>query len=189
MNKKYIIYIVGGVVVLIIVLGFLILTKVRLPKKQIEKASQGKMRITSQAFTNNGYIPKKYTCDREDINPPLNVGEVPPNTKSLVLIVDDPDAPVGTWVHWVVFNINPKTKKIAENSLPAGATLGKNDFGKLEYGGPCPPSGTHRYFFKIYALGTLLNLSSGANKAEVKKAMEGHILDRGGLVGLYTKIY
>lgn len=191
MNKKHIIYIVGSVVVLIIVLGFLILTKAQPPKKQIEKASQGKMKITSQAFSNNSYIPKKYTCDGENINPPLSINEIPANTKSLVLIVDDPDAPMGTWVHWVVFNIDPPpaggTKEIAENSVPQGATLGKNDFGKLEYGGLCPPSGTHRYFFKIYALDTLLDLASGAAKAEVEKAMKGHILDQGKLIGLYRR--
>jgi Raf kinase inhibitor-like YbhB/YbcL family protein len=152
-----------------------------------KKTSLGKTKITSQAFSNNSYIPKQCTCEGEDISPPLTIVETPTNTKSLVLIVDDPDAPMGTWVHWVVFNINPTTKEIKENSIPQGSTLGKNDFGKLEYGGPCPPSGTHRYFFKIYALDTSLNLPEGTTKAEVEKAIEGHVLDRGELMGLYKK--
>lgn len=192
MNKKHIIYIVGGLLVLsMVIVSYKLILKnpTFLVKGGIDgtKNSQGKMKITSQAFTNNGYIPKKYTCDGEDINPPLNVGEVPPNTKSLVLIVDDPDAPMGTWAHWVVFNIDPEIKEIAENSVPAGSVLGKNDFGKLEYGGPCPPSGTHRYFFKIYALDTILNLSQGTTKEEVEKAMQNHVLDWGEIVGLYKR--
>lgn len=145
------------------------------------------MTIKSPAFGHNQTIPKKYTCDGEDINPPLELNGVPPGGKSLVLIVDDPDAPAGTWVHWTVWNINPQTKTIAENSSPAGSIEGATDFGKPGYGGPCPPSGTHRYFFKIYALDTLLNLPPTAKKPDLEKAMQGHILDKAELVGTYKR--
>ena len=145
------------------------------------------MIITSPAFSHNGQVPLKYTCDGEDINPPLTISGVPANAKSLVLIVDDPDAPRGTWVHWTVWNIKPDTTSIGENSLPMGAVEGTTDFGRTGYGGPCPPSGTHRYFFKIYALDTLINLSSSARKADIEKVMEGHILDQTELIGLYKR--
>ncbi len=145
------------------------------------------MTITSPAFSHNGQVPLKYTCDGEDINPPLTISGVPANAKSLVLIVDDPDAPRGTWVHWTVWNIKPDTTSIGENSLPMGAVEGTTDFGRTGYGGPCPPSGTHRYFFKIYALDTLINLSSSARKADIEKVMEGHILDQTELIGLYKR--
>ena len=107
------------------------------------------LKLTSPAFANNQMIPQKYSCKGEDINPPLKIEGVPKNTKSLLLIVDDPDAPVGNWNHWIVWNIPPETSVIGENSVPQNAVLGMNDFRKLDYGGPCPPSGTHRYFFKI----------------------------------------
>ncbi len=145
------------------------------------------IKITSPAFSRQGMIPAKYTCDGEDINPPLAIEEVPDNAKSLVLIVDDPDAPMGVWTHWLIWNINPQTKEITENSVPEGAVLGINDFGKLEYGGPCPPGGTHRYFFKIYALDTVLDLPKGAKKDELEKIMTNHILDEGELVGKYSR--
>lgn len=140
--------------------------------------------ITSSAFESKGVIPVKYTCDGEDVNPPLSVEGVPEGTESLVLIVDDPDAPMRTWDHWVVWNI-PPTKKIGENSVPG--TEGMNDFGKHSYGGPCPPSGTHRYFFKAYALNRKLDLPSNSRKRNVEKAMEGHILAKGQIVGLYSR--
>lgn len=178
-----------GVIVSIITVGFFILTKNQPRQKtKILKGGEGKMKISSSAFLNNQEIPKKYTCDGEDVNPPLIIEEIPKNAKSLVLIVDDPDAPVGTWVHWVVFNINPKIKEIKENSVPKEAILGRNDFGKLEYGGPCPPAGTHRYFFKVYALDKVLNLGQGATKMDLEKEMKGHILDWGELVGLYKRL-
>jgi Raf kinase inhibitor-like YbhB/YbcL family protein len=143
-----------------------------------------KLAITSSVFKNKGVIPAKYTCDGEDVNPPLSVEGVPEGTESLVLIVDDPDAPMGTWDHWVVWDI-PPTKKIEENSVPG--TEGLNDFGKHSYGGPCPPSGTHRYFFKVYALDTKLGLPSNSRKRNVEKAMEGHILAKGEIIGLYSR--
>ena len=140
--------------------------------------------VTSPAFENNKSIPSRYTCDGDDVNPPLTIEGIPEETKSLVLIVDDPDAPMGTWDHWIVWNI-PPTSKIEENSVPG--VEGLNDFGKHSYGGPCPPSGTHRYFFKICALDTKLNLDSNSRKKDVEKAMKGHILASGELVGLYSR--
>lgn len=143
--------------------------------------------ITSSAFQNEQMIPEKYTCDGENIPPPLQIEGVPVETKSLVLIVDDPDAPVGTWVHWLVWNINPATKEIPENSVPAGSVEGTTSFGNPGYGGPCPPSGTHRYFFKCYALDRTLDLSISATNEEVAKAMQGHIIDQGELMGVYSR--
>ena len=143
--------------------------------------------LTSPAFANGAFIPRKYSCQGEDINPPLHWENTPQNTQSLVLIVDDPDAPAGTWTHWLVWNINPQINDIPANSLPPGANLGKNDFQKLTYGGPCPPSGTHRYFFHLFALNTRLSLSNGSSRANLEKAMQGHILAQGVLMGRYQK--
>jgi Raf kinase inhibitor-like YbhB/YbcL family protein len=145
------------------------------------------MTITSTAFPDGGTIPGRHTCDGQDISPPLSFGAAPAGTRSLVLIVDDPDAPVGTWVHWVVWNIPHDTREIAEGSLPAGASQGLNDFKRNSYGGPCPPSGTHRYYFKVYALDTTLELAPSGNKAALEKAMQGHILARGQLMGTYKR--
>lgn len=145
------------------------------------------MKILSSAFLNNQQIPSKYTCDGENISPPLLFSEIPEDTKSIVLIVDDPDAPSKIWVHWVVFNIDPTTVEIAENSVPKGAVLGMTDFGRPGYGGPCPPSGSHRYFFKLYALDLTLNLPQNSDKKAIEKAMQGHILDSAELVGLYER--
>jgi len=142
------------------------------------------LRVTSPAFTNNGPIPRKYTCDGNDVNPPLSIEGIPEGTKSLVLIVDDPDAPRGTWDHWIVWNISP-VQKIEENRVPG--TEGLNDSGRRSYGGPCPPSGTHRYFFKVYALDTTLNLSPNSRKKDVEKAMMEHILAQGHIIGLYSR--
>jgi Raf kinase inhibitor-like YbhB/YbcL family protein len=145
------------------------------------------IQITSPAFQNNGLIPRQYTCDGKDINPPLMIADCPQGTKSLALICDDPDAPGGTWVHWVIWNIDPSTKGIKENIVPTGAIVGVNDFRQNRYGGPCPPSGTHRYFFKVYALDTVLGISPNASKADLEKAMKGHILGQGQLIGLYKR--
>lgn len=142
------------------------------------------MRISSHEFGNNEFIPKKFTCQGKDINPAIIIEDIPDGVKSLALIVDDPDAPAGTWVHWVVYDI-PVISKIRENSVPG--KQGINDFRKKGYGGPCPPSGTHRYFFKIYALDTRINMSEGINKQNLERAMEGHILDKAELIGLYKK--
>ncbi len=152
-----------------------------------EVSSMGALQITSSAFQNNGNIPREYTCDGKDINPPLMIAGVPQGTKSLALICDDPDAPVGIWVHWVIWNIDPGVKEIKENTVPQGAVQGINDFRKHSYGGPCPPSGTHRYFFKVYALDTMLGISTNSTKADLEKAMKGHILGEGQLIGLYKR--
>lgn len=140
--------------------------------------------IKSDVFESNKLIPFKYTCDGEDVNPPLTIEGIPEGTKSLVLIVDDPDAPMGTWDHWIVWNI-PPTGKIEENTVPG--VEGMNDFRKHSYGGPCPPSGTHRYFFKVYALDTKLTLNPNSRKKDVEKAMKDHVLAKGELVGLYRR--
>jgi hypothetical protein len=145
------------------------------------------IKISSAVFKHNELIPAKYTCDGSDVNPPLLIENVPPTAKSLALIVDDPDAPAGTWVHWVVWNISPGTGDIMENTVPSGAEQGLNDFRKRSYGGPCPPSGTHRYFFKIYALDTPLVLGSNTTKAVLEKTMKGHVVAQGELIGLYKK--
>ncbi len=148
--------------------------------------------LKSTAFEEGAMIPKLYTCDGKDISPPLSWSGVPAGAKSIALIMDDPDAPRGTWVHWVLFNIPPDTKSLAENvprtaSLANGAKHGKNSWPKLGYGGPCPPGGIHRYYFKVYALDTVLSLESGITKAQLLKAMEGHILAEGQLMGRYTR--
>ncbi len=144
------------------------------------------LNLSSPSFENNKPIPDKYTCKGEDISPELNISGIPGNTKSLVLIVDDPDAPVGTWVHWVVWNI-PLTNRIEEGTVPTGSMQGVNDFNKKDYGGPCPPSGTHRYFFKLYVLDITLELPDNSGKADVENAIQGHVITQTQLIGLYSK--
>ena len=150
------------------------------------------MQINSPAFSEGELIPSKYTCDGQDISPPLAWKDVPAGTKSLALICDDPDAPIGTWVHWVAYNIPPKMTNLAENihsekELESGMRQGNNDWSSIGYGGPCPPGGTHRYYFKLYALDMSLDLKPGATKAQLLKAMEGHILAEGHLMGKYKR--
>jgi Raf kinase inhibitor-like YbhB/YbcL family protein len=142
--------------------------------------------VTTSAFQAGGDIPAKFTCNGANANPELKINGVPNEAKSLVLIVDDPDAPRGLFTHWIVWNIDPKTTDIGENSTPAGGVQGTNDFGKRNYGGPCPPSGTHRYFFKIFALDTKLDLKPSARRAELDTAMRGHTLAQGELMGQYS---
>lgn len=149
--------------------------------------TQGDMKLTSSVFEHNESIPSTYTCDGRDVNPPFAISGVPEGAKSLALIVDDPDAPAGDWVHWLVWNIDPGTTEIGEGSIPDGAVQGTTDFNRTGWGGPCPPSGTHRYFFKLYALDTALNLETSAKKAELERAMEGHELERTELIGLYER--
>jgi len=139
----------------------------------------------SSIFKNNENIPSKYTCDGSNISPELTVTNIPENTASLVLIMDDPDAPGQTWDHWIVFNM-PVTNKIEEGVSPQGIK-GTNSWNKLGYGGPCPPSGTHRYFFKLFALDTNLNLEEGATKQEIETAMQPHIIEKAELIGLYSR--
>lgn len=149
--------------------------------------------ITSTAFAPNGQIPKEHTCEGDDRSPPLTISSVPPGTQSLALIVDDPDAPdprapKRTWVHWVVYNLPPTTTDLsAGGGLPAGARAGKNDWGRDAYGGPCPPIGRHRYFHKLYALDMILPDLGTPTKAELERAMEGHVLEQAELVGTYEK--
>lgn len=153
------------------------------------------MELSTPSFPPNGKIPSQYTCDGENINPPLKIEGVPANAKSLVLIIDDPDIPdfvkqkfnIGVWDHWIVFNIPPTTTDIKEGQNPTGI-LGKNTGGKNAYGGPCPPDREHRYFFKLYALDTTLTLSEGVTKKQVEEAMEGHIIAQAELVGRYERL-
>jgi len=148
--------------------------------------------VSSTAFEEEGMIPKKYTCDGANISPPLTFSGVPEGSRSLALISDDPDAPAGTWVHWVLFNIPPEMTGLPENvppdeTLADGSRHGVTDFGHFGYGGPCPPSGTHRYFFKLYALDTVLNLSGRVTKDQLETAMQTHILAQGKLMGRYQR--
>jgi len=145
------------------------------------------MKISSSAFADGKSIPSKYTCDGADTSPPLSIEGVPPGAKSLALIMDDPDAPGGTFDHWIVWNIDPKTTAIAEGQSPKGIA-GRNGFGKDGYGGPCPPSGEHRYYFKLYALDMTLNLPPSSKKADLEKAMKGHTLADGQMMGRYRRV-
>lgn len=150
------------------------------------------MEIKSSAFESGEMIPGKYTCDGQDISPQLEWTDFPDAVKSFAIVSDDPDAPVGTWVHWVYYDIPADTTNLSENMPPEnnpkiGGTQGINDFRRIGYGGPCPPGGTHRYFFKIYALDTVLNLDPGLDKKQLLKAMEGHILDQAELMGRYKR--
>ena len=144
--------------------------------------------ITSSAFNEAGTIPGRYTCDGQDVSPPLTWSGVPQEAKSLALIADDPDCPSGTWVHWILFNLPSSFNNLPEKAASGVGIQGKNDFRKLGYNGPCPPKGKpHRYYFKLYALDTMLNLPAGATKAEVEKAIQGHILAQGQLMGKYGR--
>jgi len=143
------------------------------------------MILTSPDFKHNEKIPVQFTGDGDDINPELEIKNIPENAESLVLIIEDPDAPGRTWNHWVVFNINPKIKRIFKNSIPENGTQGQNSWGRNNYGGPSPPSGTHKYIFKVFALDTKLGLDEEAVKEEIETAMKSHILDKAELIGLY----
>jgi len=148
-------------------------------------AGGAKMKITSSAFQEGANIPSKFTCDGADTSPPLQIADIPSEAKSLALIVDDPDAPGGLFTHWMVWNIPPQTSAVGEGSAPKGVR-GTNDFGKSGYGGPCPPSGTHRYYFKIFALDRELELPFGAKRGRVDGALKGHVIAQGELMGRYS---
>lgn len=172
---------------LLIVIGAFIL-----PLNRNAGGNATKLTIASPAFSENGMIPRRYGCDGSDRSPALSWEGVPEGTRSLALICDDPDAPAGTWVHWVLFNIPPGEKGLPPDigpqaTLSNGAVQGINDFGRLGYGGPCPPRGTHRYYFKLYALDTILSLDAGATKAQIEAAMKGHILAQAQLMGKYRR--
>ena len=146
------------------------------------------MDLASKAFEEGGTIPAKYTCDGENVSPPLRWSNTPQNTKSFVLLVNDPDAPVGDWVHWVLYDLPGDFTELNEGipsneTLPSGAMQGRNDFKKIGYGGPCPPSGTHRYYFRLYALDSKLSLKPGATRKEVQRAMNGHTTGEAVLMG------
>jgi Raf kinase inhibitor-like YbhB/YbcL family protein len=148
--------------------------------------------VGSPAFSSMQPIPSKYTCDGADISPAINWENIPAAAKSIVLICDDPDAPVGDWVHWVCYDIPPTVTGLPENvakadTIALGGTQGLTDFHRIGYGGPCPPGGTHRYFFKVYALDTMLHYAAGKTKKEIEKAIKGHILAQGELVGVYSR--
>jgi Raf kinase inhibitor-like YbhB/YbcL family protein len=158
-----------------------------------EKAGKDQMQLTSTAFTEGAAIPAKHTCDAKNVSPPLKWSGVPPGAKSLALIVDDPDAPAGTWVHWVLYDLPATTSELGEDVpknqyVAGGAKQGLNDFRHLGYGGPCPPPGkAHRYFFKLYALDAVLDLKPGLTKKDLESAMEKHILGRAQLMGTYQR--
>jgi Raf kinase inhibitor-like YbhB/YbcL family protein len=149
--------------------------------------------VSSPSFQNGGSIPKKFTCDGADVSPELQLTAPPTGTQSLALIADDPDAPVGTWIHWVLFDLPPETKALAEGVAkveqpPTGGRQGRNDFRKLGYGGPCPPPGKpHRYFFRAYALDTKVDLKPGASRQQLDQAMQGHILATAEWMGKYQR--
>src|SRR5437867_2901544 len=159
-----------------IIVGLVAIVLPMIAHGQSSSATGGKkMKITSFAFQQGANIPSKFSCDGADTSPPLQIQEIPPAAKSLVLIVDDPDAPSGLFTHWIVWNISPQTSAMAEGSVPKGVS-GTNDFGKSGYGGPCPPSGTHRYYFKIFALDRELDLLSGAKRGQLDAAIRGHVI-------------
>jgi Raf kinase inhibitor-like YbhB/YbcL family protein len=145
------------------------------------------MKITSQAFADGGKIPEAYTMYGQNRIPPIHFEDVPEKARSLALVMDDPDAPRGTFSHWLLFNVDPKTKDITENCVPVMATEGKNDFGAAEYDGPKPPSGEHRYFFKAYALDTVLPLQEGCDRSALEREIKGHVLDSATLMGKYAR--
>jgi len=154
----------------------------------IKKGVKSMMTITSPAFQNMETIPVRFSGEGEDLLPPLNFSNIPPSTKSLALIIDDPDAPMGTWVHFVLFNISPKIAGLKEGETPKGAIKGLNSANELKYHGPYPPPGkAHRYFFSLYALDITLNLKEGYKKPDVEGAMQGHILSKAELIGLYKR--
>lgn len=143
------------------------------------------IKIISPSFSNNEFLPLKFTCDGSNTNPELMLKDVPKQAQSLALTLEDPDAPRGTWTHWLVWNIDPTIETIKEGESPG--TSGTNDYGNKKYDGPCPPSGTHRYFFKIYALDKMLDLSPDSKSADFYKAIEGHVIDRGELMAKYSR--
>ena len=149
-------------------------------------ASAGQLEVTSSSFRNGDNVPAKFSRKGGNSSPPLRIENAPTNAKGLVLIVDDPDAPGGLFTHWLVWNIDPKTTSIAERNTPKGATEGTNDFGNVGYGGPQPPSGTHRYYFKIFALDKQLDLPAGTKRRELDKAMKGHVIAQAQLMGRFS---
>lgn len=168
----------------ILIAGFIGFSRKKKPVLVVKKSM---ITVVSAVFTQNASVPKKYTCDGDSISPPLSISNFPENSKSLVLIVDDPDAPMGTFTHWLLWNINPSNPNIMENSVPSRAVIGKNSAGAEKYFGPCPPTGTHHYQFTVYALDMQLNLPLGSDRAQLEEAMQNHIIDKATLTGLYHR--
>jgi len=168
-------------------LGMVVLLAICLVTSARAENPNASLKITSPAFQEGGEIPAKFSRGGGNANPALEISGTPAEAKSLVLIVDDPDAPVGLFTHWLVWNIDPKTSEIAEHSVPRGALQGTNDFPGQRYDGPQPPSGTHRYYFKIFALDKELDLRAGAKRKELDAAMNGHVIAQGRLMGRFTK--
>ena len=163
-----------------------------LAAESLEKRLKMAMQLTSQAFKHADIIPDRYTCKGSDISPPLKWSGAPEQTKSFALIIDDPDAPMGTWVHWVLYNLPANCDNLPENvpdknTLSNGGVQGTNSWGRIGYGGPCPPSGTHRYYFRLYALDTVLDLKAGATKSQLLNALQEHVLEECELMGRYAK--
>lgn len=178
-----------------LLIAFIVFCLWQIKAESISEAIGGKkmqIGVKSSAFEEGGMIPKKYTCDGADVSPPLTWTSIPDGTKSIALICDDPDAPMGTWVHWVLFNLPADVKELPENvpsqeRLENGGMQGTNDFGNIGYGGPCPPGGTHRYYFKVYALDRELGIEAGITKKDLLRAMGGHVLAEGQLMGKYGR--
>lgn len=154
--------------------------------KEARMGADANILLASSAFKDNGAIPEKYTCKGENISPPLEISDVPEGTGSFAIIMHDPDAPSGDFTHWTIWNIDPSVTKFEENIVPATATEGQTEFGKMGYGGPCPPSGTHHYIFDLYALKTKLNLPAGSSRAQLETSMQGQIVAQTKLVGLVS---
>ena len=146
------------------------------------------MKLSSPAFHEGDHLPRQFAREHGNISPPLVFSDVPGGTRSLALIMNDPDAPRGTFTHWIAFNLPPNTRELAENQLPPGTVLGNNDFGDVGYGGPRPPSGTHRYYFHAYALDSRLDLPSGVSAREIERALDGHVLETAQLMGRYSEM-
>lgn len=188
-SKTLFIILVGLGVGVLLFFFFLPQNEQRVTKQKAKMAreNQKEIQVRSSAFGNNQQIPKKYTCDGENISPPLSIESVPDEAVSLVLTVDDPDAPGGTWTHWMVWNIPAQTRVIEEGKLPTGAVEGKNSFGNIGYGGPCPPSETHRYVFKVYALDTKISPKNDISLRQLEDFIKGKTIAEGTLVGTYTR--
>lgn len=171
--------------VLSICLLSLVLLALSVSHAPSQEQKTGELKISSPVFDRD--IPRRYTCDGKNISPPFEIENVPPGAKYLALIVDDLDAPRKTFVHWIMWNIDPAIKEIKENSVPKSAVQGLNDFKKHSYGGPCPPSRAHRYVFKVFALDVRLNLGANSTTVDLQNAMKGHVIDKAQLIGLYKR--
>ncbi len=175
--------IAGFILIALIATVFVITRTVKAPT-EVTMQPDSQFKLDSPAFAENGEIPELYTCKGKNISPPLTIGGVPHNAASLALVLHDPDAPNGDWLHWTVWNINPNTQSFDEGKVPDSATQGTTSFGNTGYGGPCPPSGTHRYIFDLYALDKKLDLPAGSDRKSLEQAIQGHITAQTKLVGI-----